>query len=66
MQRIATKPVAVFSKTVQKKEDESSNINDPFSFSPPNEFRIKLYARMNLFEIDKTNKSVDYKTNLSR
>ena len=47
MRKIATKPVAMF---IKKEEDESSNMNDPFAFSPPNEFKLKLYARMQLLE----------------
>jgi len=53
MQGIATKPVAMAQRPIlqKKEENESSHIHDPFSFSPPNEFKIKLYARMNLFHV---------------
>ena len=53
MQSIATKPVAMVQRLIiqKKEENESSHMHDPFSFSPPNEFKIKLYARMNLFHV---------------
>lgn len=47
--------IPVNAQVKQSESRENSNVFDPFKFSPPNEFLVKLHERLNNYSPTKKN-----------